>query len=92
MRFTSSLSANKAVTVSCVAFFATSPPLANFLRISSAFKFNNSNPSVVLSAVSFTRIPNSLYASPNLSTLNVPFCEPFIKELKNSSAVNPSCL
>ena len=49
-----------ACRVSSVAAFALSPPAANFSRMVSASSPSNSKPSVVLAAVSFTRIPNSL--------------------------------
>ena len=80
---------SSALTTSKNAVRAVSPPAANLAAIVSAFIPNISKASVVVSLPSFTRILNSLTASPTLSTENTPASAPSTRLDINSSAERP---
>ena len=88
--FNGSSMLESAVMVSWNAFFADSPPAANFFAILSAFKPSDVNPSAVLSDPSIALLESSLIASPTLSRFHAPVHAPFCIIWNISSAVNPS--
>ena len=75
--------------VSCIAFFAASPPSPNAFFVAS---MSIPNSLKALSAVpSFTLIENSFTASPNLSISKTPASAPFLNILNISEAESPIC-